>query len=234
MAKRLFESPSLFQEFMDKPFNRDEQPLEFYLERFKALIKSVANQYLDLAEKAAYSFEDLTQIGYETLQRAYWRFDPDRKRRNRASGSIGHFFSYVKQSIIRSIEREVFAAVGLPSSYRANRSPEIIPIAQMSLERLDDDGFIPAQLIDNTSLENEIIKLETNQERLAIIRENLYTLNNAERFIVESMMRGISLEEIESEFPDGQAETVKAVFRRAVAKLRRTTRKKGRDNADLK
>jgi len=230
MAKRLFESPSLFQEFMDKPFNRDEQPLDFYLERFKALVKSIANQYLDLAEKAAYSFEDLTQIGYETLQRAYWRFDPDRKRRNRESGSIGHFFSYVRQSIIRSIEREVFAAVGLPSSYRAQRTPDIKPVSQLSLERLDDDGVIPAQLVDNTSLEEETIKLETNKEQLSLILENLYILDNAERFVVESMMNGIPLEEIEGDFQNGQSESAKAVFRRAVAKLRKAIQKRSRDN----
>jgi hypothetical protein len=230
MTKRLFENPSLFQEFMDKPFNRDEQSLDFYLERFKALVKSIANQYLDLAEKAAYSFEDLTQIGYETLQRAYWRFDPDRKRRNRASGSIGHFFSYVRQSIVRSIQREVFAAVGLPSSYRAQRTPDLKPVSQLSLERLDDDGVIPAQLVDSTSLEETIIKLETNKEQLSLILENLYILDSAERFVVESMMNGIPLEEIEGNFQDGQAETAKAVFRRAVTKLKRAIRRR-QDNA---
>jgi len=226
MAKRLFESPSLFQEFMDKPFNRGEQPLSFYLERFKALVKSIANQYLDLAEKAAYSFEDLAQIGYEALQRAYGRFDPDRKRRNRSSGSIGHFFSYAKQAITRSIEREVFAAVGLPSNYRARREPDIAPIVQLSLEGLVEEGITPYQLIDNSSLEEEIIKQETNQEQLEIILESLYTLNSAERFIVERMLSGVSLEDIESDFQREHSESAKIVFRQAVSKIRRAVRKR--------
>jgi len=137
----------------------------------------------------------------------------------------------VKQSITRSIEREVFAAVGLPSSYRAQRTPNIKPVSQLSLERLDDDGVIPVQLVDHTSLEEELIKLETNKEKLSLILDNLYILDNAERFVVESMMNGMPLEEIEGNLQDGQAKTAKAVFSRAVAKLRKAIQKGRRNNA---
>jgi hypothetical protein len=45
------------------------------------------------------------------------------------------------------------------------------------------------------------------------------------------MMNGIPLEEIEGNFQDGQAETAKAVFRRAITKLRRAIQKWRRNNA---